>query len=695
MTARTRHIVLLGAATAAFLASLTGLSDWDTFFHLAYGRDILRRGGFALEDPFLYPLAGLPSGAQPSWLGSVVIYLSWLAAGDPGPVYLAGLMGATLVLVLLVDGIEDDRTLAGLAAVLLPVSFALAVFRDRAVARPELFSNVLLAGTLLALRRYAAGKSRLLLFFPAAAAVWVNLHQTVLAGAAVIAIFVLVNAGLLLVRRFGLGISAGHTGPRALFAPTVALLGGIVAAAVLNPSGPAGVVSPVAMLGAVVGATGLGPGAAPVDLVSRAVDELRAPTQAQLLGPFGWLVVLCAVSFLCTWRRIDLRELLTCLAFLCLALKAQRFLVLGALVMAPIAGCNLRGALTRLPAAVGVRVRRGAIAAATIGVIAAAWSMMHIPGIRFGIAVGREMPVRAAAYLKSIGFAGRLFNTFHLGGYLEWTLDRPVFQDGRGNLLPADAAAALAGPSSYAKFEALDARYRFDALVTYYPQFAGVAFQERAERIPGSDWGADRRKWALVAFDDGGQVYLRRDGGYAGSAARDEYRYAKPTNPLILPQMENPARLQDDLQRSLREASNCLRCRTMLGFLLNDLGRTAEAEAMLLPAATDGLPETQLYALFGLALAAESRGDRAAAASRWREIVALAPDPLWSRRQLARVLLEDGRLGEAWAAIRRNLGRGETVEDLAVAIQIARARGDTAEVRDLSKRLAAAVRSGG
>jgi Tfp pilus assembly protein PilF len=152
--------------------------------------------------------------------------------------------------------------------------------------------------------------------------------------------------------------------------------------------------------------------------------------------------------------------------------------------------------------------------------------------------------------------------------------------------------------------------------------------------------------------------------------------------------MADPVRLQEDLRRSLHEAPDCLRCRTMLGFLLTDLGRTAEAEAMLLPAASDGLPETQLYALLGLARAAESRGDRAAAVSRWSQIAALAPDPSWSRRQLARVLLEGGRVDEAWAAIRRNLGRGEALEDLTIAIQIARAKGDAAEVRELSKRLA-------
>ncbi len=683
--------VLVAVAGAAFLASLTQLSDWDTFHHLAYGRDILRRGGFAPEDPLLYPLAGQPGGVQPSWLGSVVIHLSWVAAGEAGPVYLAGLMGAGLFLVLLRDARDDDRSWHGLALALLPLSFALAVFRERAVARPELFSNILLAWTIIALRRHAAGRGRLLLAFPLVAALWANLHQSFLLGVVVLGIFAGTNAGLLLLRRFWRHAPSEVPGGRALVAPVLAALGGLGAAAALTPGGVSRLLSPidfiVSVFGRSAGATGA-PGGDPLSLLTRMVDELRPPTERQWLGPFGWLVALCALSFPLAWRRPNPRELALCAAFVFLASSAQRFMGLAAIVMAPIAARNLRAAVALGPVSLTRILRWGAFGGGALGVLAAGWVMYDDPGIRFGTGLARGMPVRAARYLESIGFRGRLYNTFHLGGYLEWTLDQKVFQDGRGHLLPGDAAAAWAGPSDYAEFETLDRRYRFDALATHYPQFTDAAMRRRATRWAGGDWGADRTRWALVAFDDGGQVYLRRDGASAAFAARDEYRHAMPAISLAVPQPADAGALRADLERSLREAPDCLRCRTMLGLLMSAGGRREEAEAMLLPAAAQALPETQLFALLGLARVAQQRGDRAAAAARWRRIVALAPDPTWPRRQLAALLLEDGKPAEAWAAIRGNLGVGTAMaDDLALGISIARARRDEAGAWELSSRL--------
>jgi tetratricopeptide (TPR) repeat protein len=691
MTARTWRIMgLLFISVAVFFASLTQLSEWDTFHHLAYGRDILRRGGFAAEDPFLYPLADRPSGGQPSWLGSVLIYLSWLVAGNPGPVYLTGLLGAALFAVLLLDALDGDKTPEGVAIALLSAAFALAVFRERAVARPELFANVLLAWTILVVRRHAAGKGRLLLVFPAVAVLWANLHPSVLLGVTILVVFVVVNGAPLLLRRLGARLQHEVSGSRALVAPMAVALAALVAVVALSPGGTSLLLSPVDFVLSVIrrpaGSTGA-VGAEPWSLLVRAVDELRPPTQRQWLGPFGWGIGLCALSFLLRWKRVNLREAAMCAAFVYLASTAQRFMVLAAIVIAPVGARNLRAVLAEAPAASRRLGRYAVVALSVAGIGAAAWNMFHLPGIRFGTGVAREMPVRSAEYLRSIGFRGRLFNTFHLGGYLEWALDQKVFQDGRGHLLPGDAAAAVAGPSAYVEFESLDSRYRFDALVTHYPQFADSASRARLASARGGDWGADRATWALVAFDDGGQVYLRRDGAYAAFAARDEYRSAMPANPLALPQPSDPGRLMLDLERSLREAPGCLRCRTMLGLLLNETGHSREAEAILLPA-TEGPLETQLFALMGLARAAEARGDRATAASRWRSIIALAPDPAWSRRQLAGVLLEDGRLDEAWSAIRKNLGHaGETFEDLDLGIRIARAKRDQPTVEELWSRL--------
>ena len=675
------------AAAGAFLATFVRTSEWDTFFHLALGRELVRQGGFPAEDPFLYPLAGLPAGAQPGWLGSLAIYASWLLGGDAGPVWLVAGVGAALFVLLLRDALDGEATFVALGWSVLPVALALAVYRERASARPEMFGNLLLVTTLVALRRHAAGRSRLLLLFPALAILWSSLHPSLPAGLAAVGIFVLVNAALLAARRAWPRLPAEVDGPHALALPALAGAAGLLAACLLTPGGAAPLLDAAELLRAAILPAEAGRGGEALALVAAAVDELRPLSARQWAGPFGWLVALAAASFVLSGRTGNAREALTCAAFVGLAASAQRFAATAALVLAPIAARHLRVALDAVPRRAGPAVRGALAAAAAGGIAAAGWHALMLPDVAFGAGPSRAFPARAVEYLRAIGFEGKAFNTFHFGGYLAWSLDRKVFQDGRGGLLPADAAAALAGPSAYGRFAALDARHGFDALVVHYPQFTDAAFAALAALPPGSDWGADRRVWSLVAFDDGGQVYLRRDGAYAAEAARDEFRWARPANALALPQWGDRAGLHGDLARSLREAPDCLRCGTMLGFLLVDEGRPAEAEPLLLRA-TGGLPETRLYALLGLARAAEARGDRRTAEGRWRELVRVAPEPAWSRRRLANLLLEDRREDEAWSEIRRNLASARaTVDDVVLAWRIASARGDEPAVRELAARL--------
>ncbi|HTP52074.1 MAG TPA: tetratricopeptide repeat protein [Anaeromyxobacteraceae bacterium] len=636
--------VLAGAgllAALAFVGSLTELRDFDMFHHLAYGREVLRRGGFAAEDPFLYPLAGLRSGPQPSWLGSVLIYLSSVVAGDAGPLYLAGAAAAALSVVLLLDGLDGDRTPAGVATALVPVSFALAAYHGRAVPRPEMFANVLLALSLLLLRRFTQGRRAFLALFPILLWLWANLHQSVLAGVAVVGIFLVVNAILLPVGRRPPFLPE-VADARSLLLPLAATLAGVLLAGLASPVGFAPFQTP---LEAVRGWTGLGAPAGASDapdaaaLLRAAVGELQVMPPERWLGPFGWLVALSAASFAIAWRRANLRELVTCAAFVLLAARSVRFGAMAALVLAPVTARNLRTAVAGSRA--WDRPARALVAGSLAAGAAVAWAIVAYPTIHFGTGLSRQLPERAARYLRDLDFRGRLFNTFHLGGYLEWTLDRPVFSDGRGAVPSRDVPAALLGPASAGTFAELDRAYRFDALVVEYPEFGPAAYRRLSASAQGADWGADRTTWALVAFDDGGQLYLRRDGVYREAAARDEYRFAAPAVPLSVP-IAYPEGARSELERSLRESPGCAICRAQLGYALLALRRPEEAEAVL-AGALRGLPATRGAALLGLARAAEARGDRGSAASRLRQAMAMMADPAWPRHELARLAVEDGR----------------------------------------------------
>ncbi len=687
-----RGVALLAAvlATAAFLATLNQLRDWDMFHHLAYGRDILRRGGFAREDPFLFPWAGVPSGPQPSWLGSVAIYLSWRLLGDPGPLVLASSVAAALFVLLLRDGLEGDETLVGLAAALAPLGLALAVYRGRAVPRPEMFANLLLAGTLYALRRYVSGRKMLLLFFPLAAALWANVHQSVLAGIAVVGIFVAVNGVLLLGGRVGRRL-AEVSDIRSLAMPLVLAAAGVALAGLASPTGFEPFLSPLRYVaiwagqgasvspGESVPAAGEGAG-----LMKAVVTELQ-PMDLGWLDPFTWLVALAAASFLAVGvagRRLDPRELVTAAAFAVLATRAVRFGAMAAIVLAPVVARNLRAGLGRASGRAARVLGWSAPMVAAVVVAVPWWWTLARSSLHFGTGPARQLPVRAGEYLRSAGGAGRPYNTFHFGGYLEWLLDQKVYQDGRGWLRPDEARAAMLGPVSRETFEPVDARYRFDALVVEYPELEPETAAMLAATQPEEDWLADRRRWALVAFDDGGTLYLRRDGALAHLAARDEFRFARPAVPPGVGTRDLAA-TRADFERSVRVTPGCALCRNALGYLYLREGRVGEAEAMF-TVALDGAPLVRAQALYGLAQTAVLRGDRAAAQSRLREVIAVAADPSGPRRQLAVLLSQDGRPREALAEIRKNLrgGRPQPV-DREMALGFARQAGDAGELREL------------
>lgn len=695
-------------AVAAALASFNQLGDWDTFQHLAYGRDILRRGGFAPEDPFLFPLEGLPSGAQPSWLGSVLIFLSWRGLGDAGPVAMTAGLAAVIFLVAYRSGLEDDDRLGVVVAALVPTFLALVVFRSRAVARPEMVANLLLVVLLAGLRR--AGRvgwwwaPALALGIP----FWANVHQSVLAGLGVLLVYLLVNGALIAIGRRDW---AEWTGAGAVVPIVAGTAAGIALTGFFTPVGFLPFWTPFVVFewiakgagaaaggaaGTATGSAGVASAAAvaagpdPTALFQAAIGELQ-PMGADWLGPFGALVLLAVLAIVAAWRRPNLRELLTALAFVLVASRLRRLSTMAALVLLPVTVQALRAAADRLEARFPGRPRwtTGVAIAASLAAIAYGTAdVARRSEIRFGPGLDRRLPIRAVDYLRAIGFEGRAFDTLHFGGFLEWMLDRKVYQDGRGNVRPGEMQAALLGPASPSTFRTLDDRYRFDALVVEYPRFEPGARAALQAAAPSQDWGASPDTWALVAFDDGGQVYLRRDGRYAPFAARDEFRFARPSVPASLASRDGAPAIAD-YQRAVREAPDCMMCKLRLGLLYLESGRPDLAEP-LLEAARDGLPATRMQADYGLARVAASRGDLPGAERRLRSVVESAADPAEARRSLAAVVADQGRTAEALAILRPNLEGASTERaDLGLALELARRSGEGRLAAEMERRLRA------
>jgi hypothetical protein len=675
-----RRALLVGAAGLALVASITGLHEPDTFFHLAYGRALVRQGGLPAQDPFLWPFAGVVTGAPPFWLGSLVIYLAEAALPGAGAVLLPALLCAGAFALLLAASAPDEgHSPLSAAVAAVPLALALAMVRERAVARPEVIGYLFLAATLWALRRERRGDARALFAFPLLALVWTNVHASVVVGVAVVLLDgTVATAGAALARARGRGAPSIRPGLRVL---AVGLAGAL--ATLANPSslgsGQQALDLARALFGGAPAGAAAGAAAPVLALLKRSVLELKPLAPRDLAGPYGLVLGLAAGSFLVAGRRAALRDALALAGFVALSLGASRFAPLAAIVAAPVTARHLAPAAAWIAA----RLRGGPAHALAGGALAAAIGGTALLAARpadtraFGFALHRDnFPVRAVDWLARAGVRGRLFNTFHFGGYLEWRLDGPVaFQDGRAVLHPVDAAAALAGPADYDRFAALDARYRFDALVVQYPTTESAAEAAVMLRTgAGEDWAADRRVWALVAFDDGGLLYLRRDGAYAAEAARDEYRFAYPANPVEAGAFADPFRaaaLRRELSRARAEAPECRLCGLLLGLLDLETGRPIEAEPSL-AAAVGGTRLMDRYALEALGRAAELRDELDRARGFYRRAMATGVEPAGARSSLALLEARSGRAREAAALLQENVREGAaTPDDLALAASLA------------------------
>ncbi len=605
---RALAIAALAIACAAFAGTLVLSDDPDMFHHLALGREIVRVGLFS-DERLVFPTMGRPAGVAPYWLGSVAIYLWHALLGDGGLSVLPAALGALLSFLLVADAAPRGRghSALTLAAAALPVALALETFRYRAVPRPEVFGAVLLAWTMWAIRRFEDGRSRALLAFPAVAILWTNLHPSTAVALVPVALLVLSSAAGRALARFRPVLHDAL--PWRRIATAAAILGAAVLATWIRP----GFASPLGFAVRFVLTTlGFGDATAgdpALRNIARTVIEMQGGGVALWISPVGALVALSVLSFVANRRALRLREVLTVAAFAVLPFAAVRFALFFALVAAPIAARNLGAALARVPGSVGrLPVRGLAAAACALAALASLPLGARAPHVRFGSGIAYEMfPVRAADFLEAAGFEGRIFDTFHLGGYLEWRRVGPPYQDGRGGAPPEDAPGATTGPLDRAAFAPLDERYRFDALVLAYPSVD----PEMGRLVGPAAFAPDETRWALVAFDDGGLLYLRRDGRYAQLAARQEFRLASPANPFLLSTAPEllPGVLAE-LRRAAYEAPRCVVCRYLeaeVALAAGFAGEASSAAAAALPLAY-GPARSALESVAGRAALALSTG---------------------------------------------------------------------------------------
>ncbi len=613
-----RRLVLPALFAGAFVIALSPVSDGDIFWHLAAGREMVRRHDWLRTDPFTLSAAGRP-WLDIHWLFQLAVFAIYRVVGLTGLVVAKGITVAcgAVILARTVEKSErrDSRLNLSLCAVALLAALFLA--RHLLLARPVILTLLMLALFVAVLEGCRNGSTRRLIWLPVLQIVWSNCQGLAVLGPILIAIYLVAALLSPLASGESWPFEDEHSLPRRALGITLAFCClGLLA----TPFGWKAIALPGGLLLRLVPGQG--------NVFSTQIAENIPPWLLERTAPaetahLGWVLGALALCIALSRERLALSRLLVLIGFASLALMANRNVLLFYWLASPIAAMamasRLREVVARL-ATIGVPERwwrwlaPGLAALVMFGQIALAIVAQRGEG-EIGVPAAFHFPVESARYLRGIAASGPIFAPDHHGGYLELTVPelRP-FIDTRLVLHTAEEYEAyldvVANPE---KFDVLaeTQKFRYVVLTTAYPdRYIGLA-QHLATN------GA----WHLV-FTDGSEVVFAREGASMGLGDRATTDAILAT---LATRFSNSEKLLDT---------------SLLNFarLLIVLGETREAQIVLSASASRAAAQMRARAWF-------VAGERRAAESLARTLLDSDGDDVRSLALLAQIAIAEGHGG--------------------------------------------------
>jgi hypothetical protein len=417
MTVRRLFVFIL--ALALFAMAVRETLDPDLWWHLRTGQVILQEG-IPRQDIFSYTVQD-HEWVTHEWLSQAFMWLVYTAGGLPGlMVAFALLTAATLGLVYLTC---DGRPYLAAFVTLLAAVTSSVVWG----ARPQMFNLLFAAAFVYLVEGFKDGQvsRRQLWLLPLVTLLWSNFHSGYLLGIVILAVYVLGEAGqLLLGRPDRRGMSWSMVGWLAI----LTVISFLVAA--VNPNGPELWLYPFFTLGS--------------RAMQQYILEWHSPDFHQVMfWPFGAMVFVTVAGFLINRQRPALTDLLLFAGTAAAGLLSARHIPLFAVVSAPILARYLFRSLdgTSLYAFFNdhrsqVPDRRWAVVNMSLVGLATLAAVLWL-AVKVGqneAAVAGRYPVAAVNAIEQSDLAGRrIYNSYNWGGYLIWR-GVPVFVDGRADV---------------------------------------------------------------------------------------------------------------------------------------------------------------------------------------------------------------------------------------------------------------------
>lgn len=524
-----RYILLVAWLFSLILVTYP-IFDFDLYWHLANGREMINTGRIVSEEVFSYTHWG-EKFANHEWLGQIVFYALWEKLGP------YGLFGFKLLLVvllvwLLYRTLRNENTQACVAALLCVAAVFAGI--NRYHERPELFSllNAALFGFILYGFRANRLPRRVLWLIPLILVVWDWLHGAVY-GVTLLTLFVVGENAKSLLPKVQHVQSLSRLDlkylNRCFFVALLAML--------VNPLG---LRSYGIFVGYVIGEADFNQVITEFTPVSW--DEFKV-----FILLFGWAVLL----MLRNWRRLDITQLLLMLIFGGAALRFNRVTGVAAIVLVPIIANQLRDGMRQSKAKLEAGFHVASLTVAGILMLGYGYQVkfgnsqpedekyhyLKLYDLKFGYAVDESFyPVGAVNFLKAQNLVGNLYNSGNLGGYLSYNItpERKIFQYNMGRVF-GDPFYFAGHPESLAKWDI---------------NYAIVDTEAEMEALFGE------HDWAEVYRDEGSILLVRRIAQNEALIRQNEIHYFYPF--LSDSSLRDRARNSEILPKLAEEMGNSL-----------------------------------------------------------------------------------------------------------------------------------------
>ena len=521
---------LTGAAFVLTLAAVLLLvnypvSDPDTFWHIANGKEILRQGRVLNEEVFSYTKAGTKYSDH-EWLSQLIFYIVYSRAGALGLAALKSVLVAGMFAFLYEAAFYEG----GLTfpALLFPTLGVVMAFERYAV-RPQLFSYLLVAMLMFLYygckgRRVRLGRLWLL---PPVMIAWDFLHGAVF-GLVMLAVYAAAETAMLV-------FSTADQEDREFAKKFLVVCAVTIIAMLISPYG--------------IRSYEIFSGYLKNSVMISVNEEFMPPL---MLGGFHLFWAVLAGSWglvLITTRKRDfsltgdqgrgLAGILVMAAFTALSIRYSRMISFFGLVSVPV----LAGRAWRLADLMWKEKARPFMETAAaaglvlcfvyIGVFKFNTWGPYRPGYKINQSI---LPVGAASFIKEANLTGNMYNPGHMGGYLAYKLfpERRIFQ--YNHVFFSDIAAMTMDPGFTDKFNINYAVY-------------GLGEVESSMVFTGP-------KWAPLFWDEAAEVSIRNSTANASvinkyglkyflPGASDEQLAADEADPKKLPVL-------------IKEAASCL-----------------------------------------------------------------------------------------------------------------------------------------